>query len=291
MKEFVKNSKGILLTALSIVLLIAILITASLAWFYFPTAESVTVESDIQHEIDVDLYQYNESLGYFVKAGLNAAEDTVVATCGTEATFVEWGGIFYPTNDITDYYMLMLTYPDDDFLNGNLEAYVGMMLRSGMNGTEANYKIVYTTIEYAISGAADINPASTDAITTVQAAEYTRIFQPPVEAPTPPEDAPLDYIEQDHLSITLKNLTEEQYIYTYGGESKCRLVLFFRIKSDASRISQTMSWYGVSFFVLQIDTKNIYTFTCNFRSIPYKSADAGFDRIYVLAHDRKERPL
>ena len=185
MREFIRKRKAILLSALSIVLLIAILITASVAWFYFPTTQNVTIYTDVHYEINVDLYQYSSSLGYFTQAGLNDEQDTVIANSGLTTTFVEWGGVFYPTVPFTNYYMLILTYPDSNFLNGYLEADLSMMLRSGMNGLEPNDKVIYTNIAYSIAPDANINPSSTSAITQVQSAQYIQIFLPPapIEAP------------------------------------------------------------------------------------------------------------
>ena len=287
MREFIKKRKAILLSALSIVLLIAILITASVAWFYFPTTQNVTIYTDVHYEINVELYQYSSSLGYFTQAGLNDEQDTVIANSGLTTTFVEWGGVFYPTVPFTNYYMLILTYPDSNFLNGYLEADLSMMLRSGMNGLEPNDKVIYTNIAYSIAPDANINPASTSAITQVQSAQYIQIFLPPapIEAP---EGAPVDYIDDDHLNISLLDLNSQQYTYTTAEGTQCRLVLFIRINSDASRIRQTIDDNNVPVNVVQIVTNNIYTFSCNFKSIPYKASYAVYGRISIVVNYRKE---
>ena len=243
--------------------------------------------TDVHYEINVDLYQYSSSLGYFTQAGLNDEQNTVIANSGLTTTFVEWGGVFYPTVPFTNYYMLILTYPDSNFLNGYLGADLSMMLRSGMNGLEPNDKVIYTNIAYSIAPDANINPASTSAITQVQSAQYIQIFLPPapIEAP---EGAPVDYIDDDHLNISLLDLNSQQYTYTTAEGTQCRLVLFIRINSDASRIRQTIEDNNVPVNVVQIVTNNIYTFSCNFKSIPYKASDAGYSRIAVVVNYRKE---
>ncbi|MFA5341152.1 MAG: hypothetical protein WC332_05160 [Clostridia bacterium] len=287
MREFLKKRKGILLTALSIVIMVAILITASLAWFYFPTTQNVTIYTDVHYEIDVDLYEYNSSIGYFVQSGLNEALDTVVADSDITTTFVEWGGVFYPTVPFTNYYMLILTYPDSNYLNGYLEADIAMMLTSGMNGLEPNDKVLYTNLSYAIAPDANIDPASTSSITQVQSVQYVQLFLPPFPTEAP-SGAPADYMDDDHLNISLLDLNEQQYTYTTAEGTQCRLVLFVKINSDATYIRQTIEDNNISLNAVQIVTDNIYAFTCNFRSIPYKAADSGFNRIHISLNNRKE---
>ncbi|MDD4542677.1 MAG: hypothetical protein PHY13_02770 [Clostridia bacterium] len=282
----IKSKMAILLSALSIVLLVSILVTVSVAWFYFPTTQNVTIYTDINYEIDVDLYEYRSGLGYFVQSGLNAAQDTVVADSGVSTTFVEWGGVFYPTVPITNYYMLILTYPDSNYLNGYLEADLRMQLTSGMNGTEPNDKVLYTKIAYSIAPDANIDPASTSAITQVQSVQYIQMFLDPAPV-EPPIDAPLDYMNDDHLNISLLNLNSQQYTYSTIEDTKCRLVIFLRIESDPTHIAQSIEDNNISVNALQIVTNNIYTFTCNFRSIPYKTGIIGYDRINASDYTKK----
>mgnify|MGYP000941615165 CR=1 FL=1 len=287
MKEFIKKQKAILLSILSIVILVAILITASLAWFYFPTTQNVTIYTDINYEIDVDLYKYDSELEYFIQAGLNVEQDTVVANDGLTTTFVEWGGVFYPTVPFTNYYMLILTYPDSNFLNGYLEADIRMMLTSGMNETEPNDKVLYTNLSYAIAPDANIDPASASTITQAQSMQYIQLFLPPYPTVIP-DGAPVDYMDDDHLNISLLNLNELQYTYTTAEDTRCRLVLFIKIVSDATHIAQSIEDNNVSLNTIQIETSNIYTFTCNFRSIPYKSVAIGSNKIYIMILNKKE---
>ena len=282
----IKSKMAILLSALSIVLLVSILVTVSVAWFYFPTTQNVTIYSDINYEIDVDLYEYKSDLGYFVQSGLNAAQDTVVADSGVSTTFVEWGGVFYPTVPFTNYYMLILTYPDSNYLNGYLEADLRMQLTSGMNGTEPNDKVLYTKIAYSIAPDANIDPASTSAITQVQSVQYIQMFLDPAPV-EPPIDAPLDYMNDDHLNISLLNLNSQRYTYSTIEDTKCRLVIFLRIESDPTHIAQSIEDNNISVNALQIVTNNIYTFTCNFRSIPYKTGIIGYDRINASDYTKK----
>lgn len=286
MRNNIKSRMAILLSALSIVLLVSILITVSVAWFYFPTTQNVTIYTDINYEVNVDLYEYNSDLGYFVQSELNEEEDTVIADNGVSASFVEWGGVFYATVPFTNYYMLILTYPDSNYLNGYLEADLRIQLTSGMNGTEPNDKVLYTKIAYSIAPDANIDPASTSAITQVQSAQYIQMFLSAAPA-EPPLDAPLDYMNDDHLNISLLDLTSQQYTYSTAEDTQCRLVLFLRIQSDPTHIAQSIEENNISVNTVQIVTNNIYTFTCNFRSIPYKTGIIGFGKINVVDYSKK----
>lgn len=289
MRRFFRGRVGILASALFVVLLIALLITVSVAWFYLPTTLNITIFTDINYEIDVDLYEYRNEFGSWIQAGLNENEDTIIANNQKTTTFVEWGGEFYPTASFLNYYMLVLTYPDSNFLNGQLNADLNMELFSGMhdNGdstSSPNAKILYTKISYAVAQDANLDPlVSTELITQARAAVYSPLFESQT-ALTPGK--PPDFMNEDHLSISLLNLLPAQYAYVTPLDTQCRLILFVRIESDASNIAASIASNNIDVDVVQIITNNIYKFSCNFRSIPFKTDRIGFKAMNCMIDDK-----
>lgn len=293
MRNLNKSRFAIFISAVSIMLLVSLLVTVSVAWFYFPTTQNVTIYTDVNYEIGVDLYEYRSGQSLFTQAGLNDAQDTVVANDGTTTTFVEWGGVFYPTISFTNYYMLILTYPDSNFLNGYLAADLRMELLSGMhdNGDSTfspNAKVLYTNIAYAIAADADLDPLSAAAVTQAHSAAYTLLFPDTDPAPVITEQTALDFMDEDQLSISLLDLGSEQYTNTTSVNTQCRLILFVRIQSDAEHIRDSIEENEVPVNVVQIATSNIYTFSCNFRSIPYKTEYMDFKKLYCIVEERKD---
>lgn len=289
MRRLFKGRFAILGGLFIIVLLLTLLITVSVAWFYFPTTQNVTIFTDINYEIGVDLYEYKSNLGSFVQAGLNDDEDSVVANTSSPTTFVEWGGVFYPTLSFMNYYMLVLTYPDSNFLNGYLNADLNIELSAGMheddeNNLVPNDKILYTKIAYAIAPNANLDPLvdSSQLIMQAQAASYTFLFNPPNIDP----EAPLDFMDDDHLNISLLNLAPAQYTNVTPLNTQCRIILFIRIESDASHIAQSIAENEIAVDVVQITTANIYSFSCNFRSIPFKTDRIRFEQLNCMIDDR-----
>lgn len=299
MRKLIKGRFAILASFLIIVLLLSLLVTVSMAWFYFPTTQNVTIYTDINHEINVELYRYN-NVGAFVQSTpvqLNPGDEkeTVISNSGEATTFVEWGGIFYPTLSFTNYYMLVLTYPESNFSNGYLNVELHMELFSGMhenpdNTLSPNDKILYTNIAYAVAPNANMDPLSVSAPSKAQAALYTSLFTP-IIPPVVTTETPPDFMYEDHLSILLKDLDEEQYTNRTESGEECRIILFIRIESDASHIASSIAQHDIATDVVQIATNNIYKFSCNFRSEPFKTEPAGtqrlgFDRLNCVIYDK-----
>jgi hypothetical protein len=94
-------------------------------------------------------------------------------------------------------------------------------------------------------------------------------------------------MDEDQLSISLLDLGSEQYTNTTSVNTQCRLILFIRIQSDAEHIRDSIEENEVPINVVQIATSNIYTFSCNFRSIPYKTEYMDFKKLDCFVEERK----
>ncbi len=278
--------------ALSIILLITLLFTISYAWFFFPNAQTITIYTDTDHEIDVELYTWDQATEKFVKS--QADDGQVVASSPEGATFIEWGGVFYQAYDMEDYYILILTYPDSNFTNGYLEASIRIELLSGFNqDLEANTKILFTSIEYAVGSDADLDPddpaEQNNIISTMRNAQYTELFLGGIDYDYDQEGMDEDFMADDELSILFSDLDEDQYVYRTLEDVSNRLVIYIRVKSDETHIAESVENVQGGLHVLQMKTANLYRFTASFRSVPYKPLEEGDLGGYLIDGEKREK--
>ncbi len=279
-----KNNK-IFFASIVVLLCVLAISTVTFAWFYFPTIQSINIETANDLPFDINLYELKRNSNNelrFAKVDIAENSDGTIddtIKINSEFGFYQWGAEYICETELAQYYAIECLYNSNAYADGKLKVVIDFDDVSSSNYVSdegvkyLNFMFANVCYAYCPNGSIDLTSAA--AVTEAQSNKegyYTLIEFEGESDSTVSEvvyDATIEQNIYDLKSSVYTNVYQKQSEDDEGIDT-FRLIIFIKLEADEKGVADNLD--GIEFGSLtELDIINALNIKISFRSIPQKT--------------------
>ena len=274
-----KERKMLVLSILALVVLFVTMVSATFAWFYFPSSKNLIINTAPALDIDIDLYHLEVSgdSDTYVFTKINKNQNNELAV-DTDLVFFHWGGEYICESNKDDYYAIVARYDSNAFSSvGNIKAIFDATIECASTSTyedpttheEKKFRIPVVSLSYAFASSNQLNLTQGVATAEARNTTYTLISLSGEDDQSQPS-----LILNGSEEKLLHDLQASQYVENFTNEadqsdSRIKVIIFIKVTADEEYVDSVMGDLSTSFGSdLQVRLTNKITIATKFRSVP-----------------------